>query len=238
MGDVVRIIAPDGFQFAAYHAQPTDARRGGLVVLHAIWGATPHIRALCDSYAADGYEVIAPSLADRVDPRWPEVDVDPAHLPVREAWADNVGWGAGCMGDVQATIDALAPKGSVFVMGFCFGGTTTWLAACRLEVVAAGACFYGGQILLYKDETPKCPTILHFGKADPLIPPVDREAIMAAHPDIPAYLYDAGHAFVAPNAYHADSARLARLRGHKVAQKAGSMGNALGRIKDWFVGNF
>ena len=33
-------------------------------------------------------------------------------------------------------------------------------------------------------------------------------------------------------------ARLARLRGHKVAQKAGSVQNALGRIKDWFVGNF
>ncbi|MCD8514896.1 MAG: cell division protein FtsA [Burkholderiaceae bacterium] len=35
-----------------------------------------------------------------------------------------------------------------------------------------------------------------------------------------------------------EEARLARLRGHKVAQKAGSMGSALGRLKDWFVGNF
>ena len=35
-----------------------------------------------------------------------------------------------------------------------------------------------------------------------------------------------------------EEARLARLRGHKVAQKSGSMGNAMGRIKDWFVGNF
>ncbi|MEY2684995.1 MAG: cell division protein FtsA [Pseudomonadota bacterium] len=35
-----------------------------------------------------------------------------------------------------------------------------------------------------------------------------------------------------------EEARLARLRGHKVAQKAGSVHNALGRIKDWFVGNF
>jgi len=35
-----------------------------------------------------------------------------------------------------------------------------------------------------------------------------------------------------------EEARLARLRGHKVAQKSGSMGNALGRFKDWIVGNF
>jgi len=35
-----------------------------------------------------------------------------------------------------------------------------------------------------------------------------------------------------------EEARLARLRGFKVAQKNGSMKTALGQIKDWFVGNF
>lgn len=35
-----------------------------------------------------------------------------------------------------------------------------------------------------------------------------------------------------------EEARLARLRGHKVSQKAGSMGSVVGRVKDWFVGNF
>lgn len=35
-----------------------------------------------------------------------------------------------------------------------------------------------------------------------------------------------------------EEARMARLRGHKVSQKAGSMGSVVGRVKDWFVGNF
>lgn len=35
-----------------------------------------------------------------------------------------------------------------------------------------------------------------------------------------------------------EEARMARVRGHKVAQKVGSVQSALGRIKDWFVGNF
>ncbi len=35
-----------------------------------------------------------------------------------------------------------------------------------------------------------------------------------------------------------EEARLARLRGHKVAQKQGSVKSALGRVKDWFIGNF
>jgi len=35
-----------------------------------------------------------------------------------------------------------------------------------------------------------------------------------------------------------EEARLARVRGHKVAQKNGSMKTAFGRIKDFIVGNF
>ncbi|TSE24471.1 Cell division protein FtsA [Tepidimonas sediminis] len=35
-----------------------------------------------------------------------------------------------------------------------------------------------------------------------------------------------------------EEARLARLRGQKVAQKAGSVGGLLARVKEWFVGNF
>jgi cell division protein FtsA len=35
-----------------------------------------------------------------------------------------------------------------------------------------------------------------------------------------------------------EEARLARMRGYKVAQKAGSMKTAFGSVKDWFVGNF
>ena len=35
-----------------------------------------------------------------------------------------------------------------------------------------------------------------------------------------------------------EEARMARLRGFKVAQKSGSMKTAMGRVKDWFIGNF
>ncbi len=45
--------------------------------------------------------------------------------------------------------------------------------AIERERIAAAACFYGGQIARYNDEQPRCPTILHFGKLDPLIPPSD-----------------------------------------------------------------
>lgn len=64
----------------------------------------------------------------------------------------------------------------------------------------------------YLTEAPQAPTILHLGKTDELIPPEAVEAIREAHPDLPVYIYDAGHAFVAPNGFHEDSARLSKLR--------------------------
>ena len=111
---------------------------------------------------------------------------------------------------MQAAIDALASP--VFAMGFCYGGTVAWLAAARCQGLAAVSSFYGGQIPDYLAETPKVPTILHLGKTDELIPPAQVEAIREAHPDLPVYMYEAGHAFVAPNGYHEDSARLSKLR--------------------------
>ena len=35
-----------------------------------------------------------------------------------------------------------------------------------------------------------------------------------------------------------EEARLARVRGHKVSQKAGAMQGVLERVKNWFVGTF
>ena len=40
----------------------------------------------------------------------------------------------------------------------------------------------------------------------------------------------------AERAWH--PARMARARGHKVAQQAGSVKTLVGRAKDWFLGNF
>lgn len=211
MGETVQLrSAKDGFAFDAYRAPVSDARRGGLVICHAIWGVTPHLRALADSYAHDGYEVLVPSLFDRFGHGFAERDTDPALYARQNGWAEATHWGADVLDVVQAAIDALAPP--VFAMGFCFGGTVAWLAASRCEGLAAVSSFYGGQIADYVTETPKVPTILHLGKTDELIPPTAVAAIRETHPDLPVFMYEAGHAFVAPNGFNADSARLSHLR--------------------------
>lgn len=225
MGKRITLRAEDGFELPAWHEAPRDARRGGLVIAHAIWGVTPHLRELAGDWAEDGYEVIVPALFHRQGQDFAEKNINPALMERQMAYGEATGWGDSTRCDMQAAIDALAAP--VFVMGFCFGGTVAWLTASRCRGVAAASCFYGGQIFMYLDETPKCPTILHFGKSDELIPPADVDAITEAQPDVPAFMYDAGHAFVAPGpAHHADSARLSRLRTLQLFARQGGRGEA------------
>jgi carboxymethylenebutenolidase len=138
------------------------------VILHTMWGVTPHIRDLSDQFAAEGYEVLAPSLMERQDPGFADKDIDPARFAARQAAMAAVDFGGACWPDVQAAIDALAPP--VMLMGFCFGGSAAWVAAAKCEGLSAAACFYGGHIVKFVELSPRCPTILHFGRQDELIP--------------------------------------------------------------------
>jgi carboxymethylenebutenolidase len=211
MGETIALTSPsDAFSFEAYHAKPTDARRGGLLLIQEIFGVTDHIRELADGFAADGYEVIAPSFYDRLE-RGFAADYSQESIQKGVQYSQATAWDQ-VAADAQAAIDQLQPP--VFVTGFCWGGAATWLVACRCTGVAAAAGYYGRRISELIDETPRCPTILHFGKKDASIPMERVDEIRERHPDLPIYLYEAGHGFVSDRRadYDADSARLARLR--------------------------
>ncbi len=211
MGERVSLTSKaDGFVLDAYHASPDDARRGGLVVVQEIFGVDESIRALCDGFAVDGYEVLAPAFYDRQE-RGFEAGDDAGGIAKGRLYSQAAPWDQ-VQGDLQAAIDAL--KGPVFVVGFCWGGSAAWLAACRCDGLAAASCYYGRRIPELIAETPRCPTILHFGKRDLTIPPDVVEQIRDAFPELPVFVYEAGHGFASDRrADHApDSARLARLR--------------------------
>ncbi|WP_374472127.1 dienelactone hydrolase family protein [Phenylobacterium sp.] len=211
MGETIRLTSRyDGFEVSAYHAKPADARRGGLLLIQEIFGITDHIRELCDGFAEDGYEVIAPAFYDRLEPGF-AADYSPDAIQKGVQYSQATAWEQ-VVGDAQAAIDAL--QAPVFVAGYCWGGAATWLVACRCQGVAAASAFYGRRISELVDETPRCPTILHFGKTDASIPMEKVDEIREKHPDLPIYLYEAGHGFNSDRRadYHEDSARLARLR--------------------------
>ena len=212
MGETIRLKASDGHELAAYVAEPDAAPRGGIGVVQEIFGVNSHIRAVADGFAADGYKAIAPALFDRVEPGV-ELAYDPENVARGRELKGQMDWD-GPLLDIKSAIDVLSDL-KTGIVGYCWGGSLAWLAATRLEGLAAAVCYYGGQINDFRDESARCPVLMHFGSEDGSIPMAAVEAIRAAHPDIPIHVYvGAGHGFNCDQraSYDADASATARRR--------------------------
>ncbi|GEB37069.1 carboxymethylenebutenolidase [Gluconacetobacter liquefaciens] len=213
MGQTITLTATDGHTLSAYTAGPADAARA-LVVVQEIFGVNHHIRAVADSFAADGYRVIAPALFDRaeggVELPYDQDGVQKG-LKLRAAIPPE-----DTLLDITAAARALGlPPAHTGIIGYCWGGTIAWQAACRTNVFGAAIGWYGGGIAAERTLVPHCPVELHFGETDASIPLSDIAAIRAAYPDLPVYTYpDAGHGFGCPEraSFNATAAHLARTR--------------------------
>ncbi len=212
---MIKMKMSDGAQIAVYHAQPEGPRKGGLVLIQEIFGVTEHIRELCDEYAADGFEVLAPALFDREHPGF-EAEYSGGDFERAVELARTLHPFEQSLADAQTCIDALKGEGPVFITGYCYGGSVAWAMAGRSETLAAASCYYGSMVpTVYADTAPKCATIAHFGRYDTGIPMDGVEALIAKeHPTAQIFVYDANHGFNSDRRkdYHEPSAELARER--------------------------
>ena len=216
MAEMIKLksTTADGFEFTALHADPTGARRGGVIVIQEVFGLDRYVQEDVARWAALGFEVVAPSMYDRVEP-----DFLADHSPEGTAAAMAVvqkADPADALADVAACIAFLAPRGPVFIVGYCYGGTVVWRASAELDGLAAGSSYYGGGVAGLADLALKNPVICHFGRKDGHIPAEAVKAkITEAHPEIPVHIYEnSGHGFNndgRPDSDPAD-AKLARER--------------------------
>lgn len=208
MGAWIELEAGDGHRFRAWHAVPAQAR-GGVVVLQEIFGVNDHIRELAEDFCALGYEAVAPALFDRVAPAT-ELGYGEDDLARGRALRAALATGD-VMRDVAAARAALA--GRAAAVGYCWGGTLAWLAACRLDLACAVG-YYGSATVDFLDRSPACPMTLMLGESDETFPPAAVGEIAARHPGVTIFTYPAGHGFACPRrgSWHEPSARLARER--------------------------
>ena len=193
MGTWTRLRAEDGHSFLAWRADPQGPRRGAVVVTQEVFGVNAHIRDVCEDFAAEGYAAIAPALFDRIRPGV-ELDYDEAGIAEGRALVGELGWDKPLL-DIAAAADALRADREVGVVGYCWGGSVAFLAACRLEL-GCFAAYYGRHIVEFLAESPRCPGLFHFGAEDALIPIEAVERVRAAYPDRPVHVYQgAGHGF-------------------------------------------
>ena len=210
-GEFARLMARDGHEFDAWLAPATSTSRGAIVVLQEIFGVNSHIRAVTEDFAAEGYVAIAPSLFDRVR-RDVELDYSPASVEQGRGYALQLEE-AQILADLSACINVVKRNGPVGIVGYCWGGSMAYLAACELPVRAA-VCYYGTRTVQMLDRTPRVPVQYHFGAKDQSIPPASIEKIRAAHPAGEFHLYPADHGFNCDQraSFDAAAAKLARER--------------------------
>jgi carboxymethylenebutenolidase len=212
MGKMIELTTSDGHKLTAYRADPAGKPRGGIVVIQEIFGVNSHIQQVADGYAADGYLAIAPALFDRV-----QKNVDLGYSPedivkgreIRGKVTNDM-----ALKDTEAAIKAASSAGKVGIVGYCWGGLITWLAAAKLSGLSAAVPYYGGGILDNAELQPKVPLMGHFGDKDQHIPVEGVRKLAEKHKKHEIFIYSADHGFNCDHrgSYNAPAAKQARSR--------------------------
>lgn len=211
MGQYVELTASDGHRLKAWRCEPQGKARGAMIVIQEIFGVNSHIRDMTERFAAQGYLSIAPALFDRI-----ERDYETGYSPDERQRGHGV---AKQVDDNKAVLDMDAARlnvqsaGATGIVGYCMGGLMSYLAACRLNGLDAAVSYYG-HIEKYKNEKPKCPVIAHIGLKDHSILAEHVAEFREARPEVPVFMYDAGHGFACDqrDAFHKPSTDEAWVR--------------------------
>lgn len=213
MGSMIELQAADGHKLAAYRAAGPGKARGAVVVIQEIFGVNSHIKGVADGYARDGYLVIAPAMFDRAQ-RGYDTGYTQPEIQAGIAVMQKLDWKQTLL-DVDAAIAEAKKAGKVGIVGYCWGGTVSWVAAARTAGLACAAPYYGGGMPGFITDKPRVPTMCHFGELDQSPTLEQSKAIAKAHPEITAHFYaGAGHGFNCDQrgSYNAESSKLARER--------------------------
>lgn len=221
MSEWIEIPAADGGTISAYLTRPAKTPAAALVLVPEVFNVNDHIRAVADSYAADGFLVLAPDLYWRQQPKTYLPYDDEGLRKARLLWAAlDVEQFAIDVGDVVAALRARSDcTGKIGILGFCIGGTVAYLASAKHSINAA-VSYYGIRIDEHLDRADhlQCPILFHFAGNDAHIPletvkPIVKRA--AESPQMTVQIYEsAGHGFNRKgySQYHETSAELARKR--------------------------
>ncbi len=184
---------------------PASGSGPGLILLQEIFGVGDFLTSRAAELAGEGYVVLCPDVFWRVE----------AHVALPHT-EESMGAAFGYMqrfaaqpaeltrSDLVAALDALRARpevtGPVGVMGYCLGGRLAY----ELAVASDPDCcvsYYGSGIGAELDQAGelRCPTLFHYGGADPYIDSAEIEAVRGAftgRPNVEVVVQPgAGHAF-------------------------------------------
>lgn len=208
----------DKFEFPVYVAEPSGTPKGGLIVIHEVWGLVDHIKRVADSFAREGYLVLAPDLLSGIElsenfvketqeglfsgDQKKRSEIQP-RLRQLMAPIQEPGFAEQTIEKLEQLFNYLydneAVKQNVAIMGFCFGGSYSYSLAVHESRLKAALPFYGHSDFSVNElRKIKCPVLAFYGEND--------ERLMEALPKLQADMKEAGvdyEAIVYPDCGHA-----------------------------------
>jgi carboxymethylenebutenolidase len=172
------LTAADGAQFSAFLARPSRPSGVGIVILPDIRGLHTYYEELAQRFAEQGHTTIAIDYFGRT--------AGLGHGEERNGdfdWQTHVAQtkSGQIKQDTAAALDQLKSAGAtrLFTVGFCFGGSNSWLQAANGLGLAGAIGFYGRPVGPTRDGSPApiervgeytAPLLGLFGGADAGIP--------------------------------------------------------------------
>ena len=139
----------NGETMEGYLTQPeASGRFPAVIVIQEIWGVNSHIQSVTDRLPSQGYVGLAPAMFHREGRMTMGLheEMQTALDRAGRCTDDNI------LADLTAAVEYLKSQpfvraDRIGIVGFCFGGRVSYLAACNIPDLKAASVFYGGGIL-------------------------------------------------------------------------------------------
>jgi carboxymethylenebutenolidase len=191
----------------AYVDRPAQDTDLAVILIQEYWGINQHIRDIASSYAAEGYNCVAPDLyRGRV-----AADAKEASALMQALAIDD---------GMETIVKAMEAAEKAYginrfaINGFCMGGTFALRAACEIPELKAAAPFYGDIPEENILKQLKVPTLFIAAERDAWINAERvnslKEAATKYNLPVEVVSYDADHAFfndTRPQVYRAEAAK-------------------------------
>lgn len=202
-----------GVKLRGYLVMPkTQARRGGVLVIHENRGLNPHIEDVTRRAALAGFSALGVDFLTPLGGTPADADAARAMFPQLKP-EDVVAQGRAALAFLKARPDTTGKVGAV---GFCWGGGAVNDLAVNAPELNAGVVFYGRSPDLAKMPQIKARLLIqHAGRDTRLVEglPAYEAALKAAGVNYQAIVYpDVDHAFhndTSAERYNAAAAKLA-----------------------------
>ncbi|MDP2958142.1 MAG: dienelactone hydrolase family protein [Longimicrobiales bacterium] len=200
-GEWVKVDAGSGDIVDAFVVYPERSDAAPVVVvIHEIGGLTDWVRSVADQLAAEGFIAIAPDMLSGKGPggggtsSFEQQAIGPA---IRDLDRGDINRRLRAAGEYAMALPAAAKR--VGVVGYCWGGSSSWLLAVDWADLDAAVVYYGTSPEAGY-ESIQAPVLGLYGGADNRVNatiPTAREAMAALGKPYEPLVFDgAGHGFL------------------------------------------